>query len=84
MKLLNQMLIDRDVRFSLLSTIEILKHKNEWLTVKDIIDCLQMRMNRIYDRRSIYQHIKNLELFGYVETKVCKNNTKFVRWIWTS
>ena len=75
------MLIDRDVRFSLLSTIQILQFSDDWLSVQDVIDCLEKRMLRRYDRRSIYANFNTLEQFGMIETKHIRHNTKIARWI---
>jgi len=78
------MLIDRDVRFSLLATIDFLKSEFDWVSVQDIINYLERRTMRIYDRRSIYSHIKALEQFKLIESKLVRHNTKMVKWIWTS
>jgi hypothetical protein len=78
------MLIDRDVRFSLLTTIDFLKSEFDWVSVQDIINYLERRTMRIYDRRSIYGHIKALEQFKLIESKLVRHNTKMVKWIWTS
>jgi hypothetical protein len=78
------MLIDRDVRFSLLLTIDFLKSEFEWVSVQDIINYLERRTMRIYDRRSIYGHIKALEQFELIQSKHIRHNQKVVRWIWTN
>lgn len=74
------MLIDRDVRFSLLATIEIIKMFDDWVTVKQIVDYLENRMMRRYDRRSIYKHLDILSEFEWIDTKYIRHNTKMVKW----
>lgn len=73
-------MIDRDVRISLLHVIDVLRSNKDYLSVFEIIDYLELRMHRRYDRRSIYKHLDALQEFGQVETKYTAHNTRLSRW----
>lgn len=73
-------MIDRDVRTSLLHVIDFLKSNKDFLSVNDIIDYLELKMLRRYDRRSIYKHLDSLKEFGQIETKYTAHNTRLSRW----
>lgn len=73
-------MIDRDVRISLLHVINILRSNKDWLSVFEIIDYLESKMLRRYDRRSIYKHLDALQEFGQIETKYTTHNTRLTRW----
>lgn len=73
-------MIDRDVRRSLLHVIDFLKSNKDFLSVNDIIDFLELKMLRRYDRRSIYKHLDVLQEFEQIETKYTAHNTRLSRW----
>lgn len=74
-------LIDRDVRRRMLTAIEILKQKNDWLSVREIIIEFQKKYLSWYkiERRSIYADLKALEDFHWIELKQGRNNTTYAK-----
>lgn len=74
-------MIDRDIRRRLLTIIQILQIKNNWLDVKQIIYELKKRYTNWYEveRRSIYADLKALEDFGWIELRQGRNNTTYAK-----